>query len=818
LTRISICGFRGFNDKQDLDLSDSLTIFEGPNGSGKTSIGEAVEWLLYGHTLKRAKGNDLSKREYSGCYHNAHFAGPGLPYVEATLTDLAGNERTIRRELNADETSVLMVDGRTATDLKEFAIDHAHDRPLILQHTLQDFIFMKPKARYEVLSAMLGLEPLIALRTAVETAKSEFNRRIPPRMSQAQSRRILLVAELRQEPILVPVATAIEAGRLAAARQHLEEVAHGLVPSGTKSEDLLNALRATKAAKERAQLDWGRFSAQIIASPASTPMAAKLPDLERHLDAARQGIGRAAEESTSGGEASGRAVDARQKQFFDLGIHLVDDAHPTTCPFCLAETLTAERIATLREVVAADGQGESALRQAHTDLRAFWTAVIALGADVERLLPKQPEKSEADRIRTIAGADAGPFLESSEALTAQRTRLRDALNVLESSYGAVDAALSAGSAVPNGGDLVSSLAAYRAEATSLPAFVNGYAATYNQLDPVIRGRLASAADVKKIDRTISALEHWKDVRVAHVVREHELSFTVLVDEIRGFIKKKQKEVLATRDREIRDWYALLNPASHVGYDGMVPTTDNLELRARTYTKTMFAAPNLSMSQLNCVGLAVYLACATRTGTPFTTLLIDDPVQSMDDDHAEAFKKQVIAKLLDAGFHVVLLTHMHLLAEDVASLYRARGAALFKMGEYSISGPSIDWKGPEIARLLEAVRKNKDGNDAYRKQAMTDLRYFVERFVKDLFKAQTGGTISKRYEDRTWGELRELLRRCKDFEPNDEPTLEDTFNVMSRHLHPDDRVPQPILGSAQITAHYRAMSDLLTKYKPAIGIR
>ena len=35
-----------------------------------------------------------------------------------------------------------------------------HDRPLILQHTLQDFIFMKPKARYEVLSAMLGLEPL----------------------------------------------------------------------------------------------------------------------------------------------------------------------------------------------------------------------------------------------------------------------------------------------------------------------------------------------------------------------------------------------------------------------------------------------------------------------------------------------------------------------------------------------------------------------------------------------------------------------------------------------------------------------------------
>ena len=140
-------------------------------------------------------------------------------------------------------------------------------------------------------------------------------------------------------------------------------------------------------------------------------------------------------------------------------------------------------------------------------------------------------------------------------------------------------------------------------------------------------------------------------------------------------------MLTSRDQEIKDWYAILNPSSDVAYDGMIPTTDNLELRARTYTKTMFAAPNLSMSQLNCVGLAVYIACATRSGSPFKTLLIDDPVQSMDDDHTEAFKKQVISKLLNDGFHVVLLTHMHLLAEDVASLYRARGGALFKMGQY-----------------------------------------------------------------------------------------------------------------------------------------
>lgn len=205
---------------------------------------------------------------------------------------------------------------------------------------------------------------------------------------------------------------------------------------------------------------------------------------------------------------------------------------------------------------------------------------------------------------------------------------------------------------------------------------------------------------------------------------------------------------------------MLNPVSDVAYDGMVPTTDNLELRARSYAKTMFAAPNLSASQLNCIGLAVYLARATRKGTPFKTLLIDDPVQSMDDEHTEAFKKQVIDKLLKDGYHIILLTHMQLLAGDVESLYRNRGAALYRMSQYSRSVPVIDWKGPQLGRLLDSVRKNKDANEQYRKQATLDLRMFVERFAKDLFKAQTNGTISKRYEDRNWGDLKDSSSDAK----------------------------------------------------------
>ncbi len=736
LTRLSIHGFRGFNEAQALDLSDPLVIFEGPNGSGKTSIGEAVEWLLYGRTLKRIKGEELSKREYNGCYKNAHFNGPGLPYVEATLLDANGKDRKIRRELKTDETSVLKVDDAPATDLKEFGIGEIHDRPLILQHTLQDFIFMKPKARYEVLSAMLGLEPLIALRSAIETAKTDFSKRLPARAQQAQSRRTLLLFELQNEPVLKPVAALINTGALPAAKAHLEQVAQGLVPSG--STDLLQALKVVKAAKERAQLDWGRFSATVISAPAQNPILTLLAPLERRIVNIQDHLTAAV--TAAAARQKAREQDPQRRQFYHLGLGLLDAAHQENCPFCATGSLTPQRVAAVREAIAETEAGATAIEKARAEAQGFLIDLTAHGTGLGKAMPTLPDDAEVQKTREIAGASANAFVASSDALKVHIASCRTAYEELKKSRQAIEEALTAGT-IPAGGDLVAATSRYKAEVSSLPALVNAYAANYTQLDPTIKSGLASSADVKKLERATSAIESWKDVQIAQAVREMEQQFSGLIDGIREFTKKKQTDVLASRDQEIKDWYSILNPAADVAYDGMIPTTDNLELRARTYKKTMFAAPNLSMSQLNCIGLAVYLACATRPGTPFKTLLIDDPVQSMDDDHTEAFKKQVIDKLLNSGFHIVLLTHMHRLAEDVASLYRSRGGELFKMSQYSISGPSIDWKGPEITRLLEAVRRAKDGNDQYRKQATRDLRYFVERFVKDLFMAQTKGTVS-----------------------------------------------------------------------------
>ena len=84
--------------------------------------------------------------------------------------------------------------------------------------------------------------------------------------------------------------------------------------------------------------------------------------------------------------------------------------------------------------------------------------------------------------------------------------------------------------------------------------------------------------------------------------------------------------------------------------------------------------------------------------------------------------------------------MQLLASDVESLYRNKGAAIYKMSHYSRSGPSIDWKGPQLVRLLEWVRRYKDGNEQYRQQATLNLRMFIEAVAKDLYKHKLAARI------------------------------------------------------------------------------
>ena len=91
--RISVEGFKGFTDAQEIDLRNRHVFLIGPNGNGKSSIIEAIRWGLFGST-NRPK--DTVKNEgYAGnCRVEIDLARDGKKWsLRRTLTPGVGGSR-----------------------------------------------------------------------------------------------------------------------------------------------------------------------------------------------------------------------------------------------------------------------------------------------------------------------------------------------------------------------------------------------------------------------------------------------------------------------------------------------------------------------------------------------------------------------------------------------------------------------------------------------------------------------------------------------------------------------------------------------------
>jgi len=165
IDKITIEGFRAFNKPYEFTPGKRLTVILGPNGTGKTSFCDAVEWELLGKL-------------------------PQYQTVEATLEDMIINRNNPNREA---KVIISFSDGRQIQRsikskkvwrptqaaklemLKGEEIKIVPDAFLatvyLRQEALREFIEAKPEKRRPVLSSLLGLEFIEALERGISEAE-----------------------------------------------------------------------------------------------------------------------------------------------------------------------------------------------------------------------------------------------------------------------------------------------------------------------------------------------------------------------------------------------------------------------------------------------------------------------------------------------------------------------------------------------------------------------------------------------------------------------------------------------------------------------
>lgn len=176
IQNIFIRNFRGIGKKLELDTDANLVVIYGPNGTGKTSILDALEWTITGE-VERLGGRNYDKPlDASESLVNL-FSKDRV--AEARICFARNGESVLERrylDLSKARRSFAEIDGRRVTDktmIKEVVgirmpqVDVRRLRRVFLrshflgQNTILDFITQDPGSRYDAFSHMVGTQDYV---------------------------------------------------------------------------------------------------------------------------------------------------------------------------------------------------------------------------------------------------------------------------------------------------------------------------------------------------------------------------------------------------------------------------------------------------------------------------------------------------------------------------------------------------------------------------------------------------------------------------------------------------------------------------------
>jgi energy-coupling factor transporter ATP-binding protein EcfA2 len=719
-------------------LEADLVVIFGPNGYGKSSLTEAIEWLLYGRTKRRERGETLSQRDYQGSYRNIHAPQSEVTYVEALVSLQDGTEHRIRRELKIGprnvEESTTLIDGIEGDFMEVGILADDQFNPVIAQHSLQDFIHSKPKDRRDKISAAFGLEMVVRYKTVCDKARSRFQKSPPTIVLGARNTLSQLSDQLQYAPDLDAVRSRWTKGKVDLNKDQppIRKAAHSLLGNALVPDTMLAS--SLQALRED-------IAARVFDVKDLTPIQ-NLERGEPELNKAIDKLDELANETSTALDAflsaAGLAFSEDQLTVWRLALRLTSSDTVDQCPVCEQNTFSTERKRNIRQRLDQSAGRNSAKQKLQETTHHFATQASTVFQIMTSLFPQPLDEQQAEKLRALIGTDGlmwSRFDAAHLKMTATLLQLTNSRNTTIADIGKLTDLALRTDMVVRAREIPSEiirLVKGCAEIVKLAAAK--FATECTSISSVVATKVSEATSVREIDALLGA---WKALPSINALKIYEDLLTESQDAIRQteeFIQAKQKELFETRGREINDWYDTMNLGANVRFARLQPATDALYLWAESFGIPLNAIACLSECQLNCLGISIHLMRILTPGTCFATIVLDDPVQSMDDDHSHALIDPVISKLVaDKGLQVIVLSHDKKMADEIVNLHRNRNLSYLVIDEFTKDGPNITFV-ETLADILKRASHLAKGNENLRRDSLVALRRGAETLMREACKA------------------------------------------------------------------------------------
>lgn len=632
LEYIEVCGFRGFRNVERFNFGAGFTVISGRNGVGKSTVCDAIEFALTGEIGKYSVESAAKESVKDYIWWRGEQA-PESYYVRAAFTDAKDELFIITRtreggaDKSEDEIAAVLCQGATPEDpLRQLAKTSILRDEWIAALSLD----LTETKRFDLVSAALGAtedRELSSKAKAVVAATEERARRAEKSYEDA---RLSLSSALTD---LSEAAGLAEQNRDVTAAMKL---LHSIVDSQSSDEIAAQIYQAKRQLRDRRQrlgfMGEAIFQGREIEawraeydSPSANAERAELASKRERAGSERDEANSALTRATERFEIESRASDIAKSlsALVEHGERLGTDAGH--CPLCAAArsnleyesglSLAKERIEQLAEGVNAAQIALSAARATFASASAEWETLDAAWQNENKKLENLRRREEAHV--ELFEQHRLPFnlIHDHEALEQEMSiendllfEIEQALNTLESS-----------------------------QAVGKLASLDSRVAT-------LRKHVEDAAD------------ELADVQAAHAAA-----------------KSLMKSVRRSASEIVDERLALISPLLNELYQRLRPHADwrNIEYSIRGDVRRFLSLkvgddlnPQFvfSSGQRRAAGLAFLLSVhLARSWSRWSTLVLDDPVQHVDDFRA-LHLVEVLAALRHSGRQIICAVEDEALAD------------------------------------------------------------------------------------------------------------------------------------------------------------